>query len=125
MKGLDKEQLQALEMQLMSHNLNNLKSQIDAISQQIVELEGLKEGLGGLEDMDDKKSFVPFGSGVFLESEIKKPKDVLMNVGAGILVKKDFKSAVNIIGNQITELKKISVEMNSEVQKIESQLVSQ
>ena len=125
MTEFDKDQMKALEMQLMSHNLNNLRNQIASLAQQTMELEDLREGLSGLKDIKDTKSFIPFGSGIFLESELKQPKDVLMNVGTGILVKKDFKSAVDIIGRQISELKKISLEMTSELEKIESQLSSQ
>jgi prefoldin alpha subunit len=121
---LDPEQLKALEMQLVGQNLNNLKNQIDSIAQQIVELEELKEGLLSLKDVKDRKSFIPFGSGVFLESELKQPKEVLMNVGSGVLVKKDFGVATDIIGRQITELKRISFEMSSEMKKIESQFNS-
>ena len=124
MTGLDKEQLKALEMQLMGHNLNNLRNQIATITQQIIELEDLKEGLVSLKDVKDRKSFVPFGSGIFLESELKQPKEVLMNVGTGVLVKKDFGAATEIIGNQIGELKKISLEMSFEIEKIESQFTS-
>ena len=125
MTEFDKDQMKALEMQLMNHNLTNLRNQLASWSQQVLELEDLRNGLSSLKDIEDKKSFVPFGSGIFLEAELKKPKDVLMNVGTGVLVKKDFNTALDIIGKQITELNKISFEMSSELEKIESQLNSQ
>jgi prefoldin alpha subunit len=125
MTEFDKDQMKALEMQLMNHNLTNLRNQLASLSQQVLELEDLRNGLSSLKDIEDKKSFVPFGSGIFLEAELKKPKDVLMNVGTGVLVKKDFNTALDIIGKQITELNKISFEMSSELEKIESQLNSQ
>ena len=91
---------------------------------QTEELKKIKEDLLNLKDVKDKKTYVPLGAGIFLESELKNTKNVVMNVGSNVLVKKDFKSANEILDKQINELKKIQVQLDSELNRIEAGLIN-
>ena len=115
----EKEGLMALEQQMIQQNLMNLRNQLMSLTSQTEELMKLKEELMSIKDVKDRKAFVPLGAGIFLESELKQPKEVIMNVGSNILVKKDYDSSAKILDKQIEELKNIQSQLEKEIGKIE------
>ena len=115
----EKENFMALEQQMIQQNLMNLKNQLLSLNSQTEELIRLKEDLISIKDVKDKKTLVPLGAGIFLESELKQLKEVVMNVGSNILVKKDFNSSTKILDKQIEELKNIQSQLEKEISKIE------
>tara|TARA_Y100000310_G_scaffold238913_1_gene242456 strand:- start:2917 stop:3288 length:372 start_codon:yes stop_codon:yes gene_type:complete len=120
----EKERFAAIEQQLIQQNLMNLKNQINTLNMQIEELKRIKEDLLSIKEVKDKKTFVPLGAGIFLESKLKQPKEVVLNVGANVLVKKDFNSASKILDNQVDELKNIQSQLESELNRLEMGLLS-
>ncbi len=115
----EKENLIALEQQMIQQNLMNLKNQLLSLKSQTEELIRLKEDLISIKEVKDRKTLVPLGAGIFLESELKQPKEVVMNVGSNILVKKDFDSSAKILDKQIEELTNIQAQLEKEINKIE------
>jgi len=51
------------------------------------------------------------GLGVYAESEIKNTKDVLVNVGAGVLVKKTAAEAEEMMARQLAQIDAVSLQM--------------
>ncbi len=115
----EEERMKALEQQMIQQNLMNLKNQLLSLNSQTEELTRLKEDLISIKDVKDRKTLVPLGAGIFLESELKHPKELVMNVGSNILVKKDFNSSTKILDKQIEELKNIQSQLETEISKIE------
>jgi len=73
---------------------------------------GLKNNLKCLaESKAGSKSFSSLGLGTYVESEIKNTETVLVNVGAGVFVKKTAKEAEEIIGKQISQLDSINAQL--------------
>ena len=101
--------------QLMMQQLQQIEQQISTIEQQKVDLTTLQENLEELQKLKKVKIHTPLGAGVFLESEVKETNDVLLGVGSGVIVKKDVKAAIKIMGRQVQELEKISVQMQNEL----------
>ncbi len=120
----EKERFAALEQQIIQQNLMNLKNQLSTLSMQIEELQKIKEDMLSLKDIKNTESYIPLGAGIFLESEIKQPKEVILNVGANVLVKKDFNSANKILDRQIDELKNIRFQLEKELNRFEMGLIS-
>ncbi len=104
--------------QLMGQQLQQIEQQIATIEAQAEELENIKESLSELQKHDKKTIHTPLGAGVFLESELRKPDDVLLNVGSGVIVKRSTQDALRIISNQIDQLKKIKEQMQNEYTKL-------
>lgn len=100
--------------QILSQQLQQIEQQIASVDMQIIELANLKESLHELTKVNSKKIYTPLGAGVFIESELKKVNEVLVNVGSGVVVKKDVNSAVELIGGQVEELKKIKDQIQKE-----------
>ena len=102
----------------------NLKNQLATLNMQTEELMKIKEDLISIKDIENRETFVPMGAGIFLESELKKPKEVILNVGANVLVKKDFDSAKDILTKQIDELRNIKSQLENELSKMEMGILS-
>lgn len=107
-----------IAQQLMGQQLQQIEQQIEIIGSQIQELTSLQENLSELKNYDKRSIHTPMGAGVFLESELKKPETVLLNVGAGVIVKKDTDSAIKLLEGQVVELKKIQENMQGEYDKL-------
>jgi prefoldin alpha subunit len=120
----EKERFVALEQQLIQQNFMNLKNHLATLNMQVDELIRIKEDLLSLKDVKDEKTFVPLGAGIFLEAVLKQPKEVVLNVGANVLVKKDFDSASKILEKQVTELKNIQSQLESELNRLQMGLIS-
>ena len=116
----NKERFEALEKQIIQQNLMNLKNQINSLEMQTQELKKIKEDFSSLKNIKNKKTYVPLGAGIFLESELKNMENVVLNVGSNVLVKKDFVSAKKILEKQIDELVKIKSQLESELDRIQS-----
>jgi len=112
---MNPEQQKQIEMQMLQQHMQQVQEQIQSLHQQLNELKTIKESLEELKSVKNKKSIVPLGAGVFLETNIKEVKDVLLNVGSNVMVKKDVKDAQNILEKQIKELEKISYRMQNDI----------
>ena len=80
-----------------------LEERIGFIEQQIIELRDFEGGLGRLEETKNKEMIAGIGKGVFLKSTFEK-KELFVDVGAGVIVKKDLGSVMKVIGEQIERL---------------------
>ena len=80
-----------------------LEERIGFIEQQIIELRDFEGGLGRLEETKNKEMLAGIGKGVFLKSTFEK-KELFVDVGAGVIVKKDLGSVMKVIGEQIERL---------------------
>jgi len=107
-----------IAQQLVGQQLQQIEQQISTIDLQTKELTDLKDNLKELKNYSKKIIHTSIGAGIFLESELKNTDDVLLNVGAGVIIKKDTESAIKIIENQIEELKSIQSQMQSEFERL-------
>ena len=107
-----------IAQQLMGQQLQQIDQQLATLDMQSEELNQLIESLEELKKHDKKSIYTPMGAGVFIESELKKPEDLLLNVGSNVIVKKDTESAIKIIKNQVEELSKIKSQMKQEYEKL-------
>ena len=76
-------------LQMIDAQIKEIEKQIMELEQRSAEISSLKSSLKALGDSkNNSKSFSSLGLGIYTESEIKNTKDVLVNVGSGVLVKK-------------------------------------
>lgn len=123
-------QQQFMELQVLAQQINQLHQQSQMIQQQFAELKALKENLADLEQTKpNTNSFSLLGAGIFIESEVKNTKHVLMNVGSQVLVKKTITQAKELIQHQEKEVENILIniehqihETTNKAQQLESEL---
>ena len=110
------------ELSMLEQQAQELKQQIEQVNSHLNDLENLKLGLIKLEQTKEKEILAPLGRGIFIKSEAKED-EVFVNVGSRIVVKKSFKGAEEIIEKQISELERVKVEIERQMEIIESKFV--
>jgi len=97
-----------VELQTLEQQFNQFKQQITNLELQLIELNKLNDSL---EDLGKVKKgsgiLVPLGGGIFTKAQVLEGNDLLMNVGSGVVVKKNREDAKKILAKQIKELEKI------------------
>jgi len=99
-------------LQMIDAQIKELEKEIEAVEQRAFEITSLKSSLKALsESKANSKSFAPLGYGIFTESELKNTTNVLVNVGAGVLVKKTVPEADEILGKQIAQIDSVASQL--------------
>ncbi|WP_297506170.1 prefoldin subunit alpha [Thermococcus sp.] len=82
-----------------------LREQIGAIDATIADLRIVDATLSYLKEKGEGKSiYIPLGSGIAIRGKIEKPDDVIMDVGAGILINTTVDEARENIEKRINAL---------------------
>ena len=105
-----------LELQMLSGQLQQIQQQIETLNQQLVELTRIKEALDDIKKTKkETEMLTQLGSGVFLKSTLKDAHNVLLNVGANIVVEKQVDDAIQIVEKQIQDFSNVIQEMGNEL----------
>ncbi len=107
---LVREQLKAMaeEKASVEARLSEMLVTVEAISK----LEGVKSG---------EEIWSPLGSGIFVKSDVKDTENVLVSIGAGIVVKKSGTYALEILKTRLEDLVNIDTQMTAEMEKLKHQ----
>ncbi|WP_456365842.1 prefoldin subunit alpha [Thermococcus sp.] len=82
-----------------------LRSQVGAIDATIADLRTVDATLAYIKERGEgKEIYIPLGSGIAIKGKIEKPDDVIMDVGAGILVGATIDEARENIEKRISAL---------------------
>ena len=108
-----------MEFQMIEQHIKQLQGQLEVITNQLIELSTTRNSLEEFNKINmDKEVFVPLSSGIFAKAKIKDTSDLLVNIGANVVVKKDIDSTKKLIQNQIEEIKKIQRLMIDNMEKM-------
>ncbi len=111
-----------LEYQLVEQQIKQLQRQLELIANQMIELSVTKNSLDELSKIAiGKEIFVPLSTGVYTKASIKETNELLVNVGANVLVKKDVESTKMLIQNQIEEVKKVQKQNLKDLEEMANQ----
>lgn len=108
-----------MEFQMIDQHIKQLQKQLQAITQQLMEFESTSMSLEDLQKVPSgKEIFVPLSSGIFTKATINDTSELLVNVGANIIVSKDIASTKKLIANQVEEVRKLQKRMMDELEKM-------
>ena len=62
------------------------------------------ESIKSLNQKPESETLVPIGMGTYVQAKILSNTKIVMNIGAGIAVEKDFSSAINYLEARIKEV---------------------
>ena len=112
-----KAQQMYLEFQMLDQHIKQLQRQLELVTQQLMELNVTSHSLEDLnKTQSGKEIFVPVSSGIFAKASLKDTSELLVNVGANVVVSKDIESTKKLISDQLEEVKKLH---NNLVQELE------
>lgn len=96
-----------LELQFLGQQIKEVREQVQNIDRQLAELEATSSSIEEISKVKDKADmFVPLSSGVFVRAELKESKDLLVNVGASVAVKKPAADVMKMVDDQSAEIVK-------------------
>jgi len=99
-----------IEFSMFEQENQKIEQQLQMIEQQFMNLHALRANLDEIE-IHKGEFLASLGSGVFLRSELKDNKRVLINVGSGIVVEKSCDDARKILERQVTKLEQVRKEV--------------
>jgi len=112
-----------IKLSMLEQQANEQAEKIQAIDNQISELESLKLSLRKMEKSKGKEMLAPLGRGIFIKTEIKDER-LFVNVGNKTIVKKTPRETEEIIESQINEMEGIKHHLMHNIQQINQQLQS-
>ena len=111
-------QQKMMELQIMNQQGEQLRQHLEQLMEQISSLKQLSENLEAIENEEEgKKMFSPLSSGVFVQTELKNNKEVLIGVGANVIVKKNIKDAKDMLKEQEGKMELVIKQMQDEFEK--------
>jgi len=91
--------------QLMQKHLEELREQALMLERKFVELETAKQTLSDLEKTKKgNELFFPLGAGIYAKANVHDNKDLMMDLGAGIVARKSPASAKKILEEREKEI---------------------
>ena len=106
-----------MEYKAIDEHIKQLQKQLEALTNHLVEIHSTNSSLEDLDKIKKgKEIFVPISSGIFAKGTINDTSELLVNVGANVVVTKDIASAKKLIQHQIDEMKKVHKRMLEELQ---------
>lgn len=108
-----------MEYKAIEENINQLQKQLEILTGHLVEMHSTNSSMDDLDKIKKgKEIFVPISSGIFAKGTISDTSEILVNVGANVVVSKDIASAKKLIQHQIDEMKKVHKKMVDEMEKM-------
>ena len=119
-----KAQQMYLEFQVLDQQIKQLHKQLELVTQQLIELTATNNGLEELKKVKaGKEIFVPISSCIFAKANISDASELLVNVGANVVVSKNIDSTKELIKNQQEEVKKLHKQMAEDLEKMTNHAV--
>ncbi len=114
------------QMQALTQNLQNIENNLEEINKIITTLNDFKTLKKG------DNILVPVANGIFAEATLQDSKNLKVNVGSNVVVKKDVEGAKKIMDEQIKDLEKYREEtmeyyntMYAKMQTLQQELVKE
>ncbi|MAG50828.1 prefoldin subunit alpha [archaeon] len=112
-----------LEFQTLNQKLGQMNQELNLMEQQLMELKIIEESLINLKKVKPgTKTLSSVGPGIFAESRLDNNKEVLMNIGASVVVKKSILSAKTTISNKVEKINELMKQLQKEIESVNGNL---
>ncbi len=111
-----------MEYQILINNLKQLEQQFVMMEQHLNDLRGLDESLDSLINTKENEMFSAVGNGVFIKTELKDKDSVLVNIGAGVVVKKKIRDAKNLVIRQVDEVQNLIIQIQDDFNNLNNEI---
>ncbi|MFQ5497457.1 MAG: prefoldin subunit alpha [Nitrosopumilus sp.] len=103
---MSEEQTQQLmqQMQMLETYFSDLSQREGTFVNILREATASIESIKALGEKSDSETLVPIGMGTFVPAKISSGNKIILNIGAGVAVEKDFASAINYLEARIKEV---------------------
>ena len=103
---MSEEQAQQLmqQMQMLETYFSDLSQREGTFLNVLREATAAIESIKSLNENSDSDTLVPIGMGTYVPTKISSNNKIILNIGAGVAVEKDFPSAINYLEARIKEI---------------------
>ena len=103
---MSEEQAQQLmqQMQMLETYFSDLSQREGTFMNVLREATAAIESIKSLNQKSDSETLVPIGMGTYIPTKISSNNKIILNIGAGVAVEKDFDSAINYLEARIKEI---------------------
>lgn len=115
------EQEKILRFNLLNQEISKIDEQTKIIEEQEKEFSSVKESLKNLEKNPHAEILASLGKGIFIKTKVSE-KELHVNVGREILVKKNIAETISIIEEQLEKLKNHKENLTIRVADIQQEL---
>ena len=92
------------QMQMLETYFSDLSQREGTFLSVLREATAAIESIRSLSKNPESETLVPIGMGTYIPSKISSSDKIVLNVGAGVAVEKDFASAINYLEARIKEI---------------------
>ena len=124
---MDEKQVQQkyLEFQIIEQQMKEYQQELMTLQAQLNELTSLEESLKEIEKSKDKNEILTaLSPGIFVKTELKNNKEVLMNVGSNVVVPKTIAETIEIVKDQSLKIQAIAHKLEQDLQLFAQHAVS-
>ena len=108
-----------IELQLMEQQMKQLQENAKVLDSQLAELIGVIQSLEDFKSVENRTQlWVPISNGIFTKAELIDNRELMVNVGADVVVKKSAEETKSLIAGQMDEIKKVQQKVVEELQRI-------
>ena len=105
----------AFKAAFLERRSQELNEEIDKLSSQLLEMSEFSSQLSFLEKSSQNESLASLGKGVYIKTNLEN-RDLFVNVGAGIIIKKSIPDTQKIIHNQIRTLNEARIQLTAQIE---------
>lgn len=111
---MSEEQAQQLmqQMQMLETYFSDLSQRETTFLSVLREASSAIESIKSLNQKSESDTLIPIGMGTYVPTKISSTNKIVLNVGAGVAVEKDFPSAINYLEARIKEIE-VALQDNS------------
>jgi len=111
-----------MKMQMMQQEAGAIEERMQVFDQQIEEMQSIKSSLDDLEKRKEGDEFLAnLGKGIFIKTEIKS-KELFVNTGKSIVVKKNIQDTLEVLDEQIKKLMHGKQELLKRIEEIQEEM---
>ncbi|MGH1567564.1 MAG: prefoldin subunit alpha [Nitrosopumilus sp.] len=103
---MSEEQAQQLmqQMQMLETYFSDLSQREGTFLNVLREAAAAIESIQSLSQKSESETLVPIGMGTYIPTKISSSNKIILNIGAGVALEKDFPSAINYLEARIKEI---------------------
>lgn len=115
-KGLSgEEEEKLLQLQLLQQEARKLEQELVNLEARKIELEMVVNSLDEISNQKSDEVLIPIGNGVFVRGVIRDKENVLVNVGANVVMSKSVAEAKELVESQRREISTVQEELRKEL----------
>ena len=92
------------QMQMLETYFSDLSQRENTFMSVLREATAAIDSIKSLTQKSESETLMPIGMGTYIPTKISSNNKIIMNIGAGVAVEKDFPSAINYLEARIKEI---------------------